>query len=107
MRPWILARHRPSAWSDRRAPFRSGVHHAVHTVDGFVNLVGVLESNRHRIHGAEIHGEFHRGLAVFRTGEAPLAHELHTDYTQALGMHLLGVSDYFIDVAEHLDIPLL
>src|SRR5581483_6808777 len=54
-----------------------GVHDAVHAIDGFVDLRGVLEADGDRVHAAEVHRETHCGVAIFLR-ELTFTTELHT-----------------------------
>src|SRR5580765_6442535 len=80
------------------------VHYAVHPVDGFVDFGRALVADGHGIHGAEIHDELHRGLAILGSRESAFAAELHADHTHALGVDLLRVSHHFVHVAGYIDI---
>src|SRR5215471_21129726 len=77
------------------------VHHAIHSLDRFVDLSSALKADRHRVYTPEIHGELQGGLAIFGIGEPAFPHQFHADYAHALLVHGLGVLNHFIYDAFH------
>src|ERR1017187_5710886 len=93
----------PPAW----ATGALRVHHAIHALDGFIDLRRALEADGHRIHRAQVHDKLHGGVAVLGFGETPLAAQLHADHSHTLGVNLFGVRGHFVHVADRIHVPLV
>ena len=72
----------------------------IQIVDGFVDLPGVFETNRHAIDSGLLEGESHRCLAIFVTREGSITHKLHADHPHSRFAGLLDVSHNLCDIAR-------